>query len=109
MFTWESLLDAHTMSILPFLITYRPIILYLNSKYKQIKRKTLYFLASLACRDDPEKWVEVIGGGSRVSRDITGVYHQLRDKPIAFLSLLHSPPCLEYKHDGRSSSSDLGV
>lgn len=53
MFTWESLLDAHTMSILPFLITYRPIILYLNSKYKQIKRKTLYFLASLACRDDP--------------------------------------------------------
>lgn len=31
-FVWESLLDAHSMSILPFLITNRPMSLYLGSK-----------------------------------------------------------------------------
>lgn len=36
-FVWESLLDAYLMSILSFLIIYRPMILYLGGKYKWIK------------------------------------------------------------------------
>lgn len=34
---WQSLLDAHTMFLLPFFIIYGSVILYLGSKYKQIK------------------------------------------------------------------------
>lgn len=104
-FVWESLLDAYPMSILSFLIIYRPMILYLGSKYKWIKYYIFCSPLQLGMTHEIE---EVTGGGGGVSRNFTGVC-QKEQHAIALPSLLHSPSCLECKRDGWNSSSYLGL